>query len=119
MQCNLLIYNFKNPTTVSLVRENIRHIPDGSISHCADALNLVFKNAFELKKKKRQPPGAKLRCSNFCCQWNTNPTTYSSVGTNYAFCTSCRGAYYKRCAGCGHERTGNFPSCRGCGKKFI
>ena len=65
MQGDLLIPNLKNPKTVALLKENIRHIPDGSLSHCASALNLVFNSAFELKKKKRPPPGPKFRSFPF------------------------------------------------------
>ncbi|KAF9642138.1 hypothetical protein BDM02DRAFT_3264568 [Thelephora ganbajun] len=56
MQCELLISNFKDPKTIALVKENIGHISNGSSYYRSSALKLVLKKAFELKKKKRQPP---------------------------------------------------------------
>ena len=117
-QCDLLISNFKDPKNIALVKENIRHIPDGSLSHSAGALNLVFKKAVELKKKKRQPPGVKLRCSNGYCSWNKNPVPYSSLGSNI-YCTCCRGGYYMQCVSCGCSRHGAYLSCQGCRKAFV
>ena len=119
MQCDRLISNLKGPKTIALVKENIRQIPDGSLSHCAGALNLVFKKAFELKKKKRQPPGVKLRCSNYHCSWNQNPVSISIVGTNAGRCTCCGGRYYKQCVGCGYNRTANYVACQSCNKVFV
>ncbi|KAF9641851.1 hypothetical protein BDM02DRAFT_3133524, partial [Thelephora ganbajun] len=55
-QCELLISNFRDQKTIRLVKENIGHITDGSSSYCGGALKLGLKKAFELKKKKRQPP---------------------------------------------------------------
>ena len=74
IQCDRLISDFKGPKTIALVREKIRQIPDGSLSHCARALNLVFQKAFELRKKRRHPPWAKLRCSNPGCSWIKTPS---------------------------------------------
>ena len=119
MHCDGLISNFKDPKTIALVKENIRHIPDGSLSHCAGALNLVFRKAFELKMKKREPPGVRLRCPISHCSWNRNNLPYSSVGSTPAHCPYCANWRYKQCSGCGYDRTGSFPSCQGCGKVFL
>jgi len=50
LQCEFLISNFNDPNMNGLVRETIEHVSDGSSSHCAGALKLWFKKAFELKK---------------------------------------------------------------------
>ncbi|KAF9647695.1 hypothetical protein BDM02DRAFT_3116678 [Thelephora ganbajun] len=121
MQCELLISNFQDPKTIALMGENIGRVSDGSSSHCGGALKLGLKKAFELKKKKRPPPGVLLRCSNGNCGWHNNPVTYSSVGTN-TYCPNCRysyGSYYMQCVGCGYQRTSNYASCQSCGKTFI
>ncbi|KAF9785420.1 hypothetical protein BJ322DRAFT_1193974 [Thelephora terrestris] len=55
MQCDLLVSDFKDPMTIALVKENIKHISHGSFPHCAGALHLGLEKAFELQKKKRQP----------------------------------------------------------------
>lgn len=47
MQCDVLVPDLKSPKTITLVKENIRRISDGSSSHCASALNLVLEKAFE------------------------------------------------------------------------
>ena len=118
MQCEHLISNFKNPKTVASVKENIRHIPGGSLPHCAGALNLVLKKAFELKKKSRKPPGVLLRCPNARCPCNANPVSHLSLGPIYRYCERCKGKYYKQCADCRYDRIGGFLSCQGCGKAF-
>ena len=129
MQCNLLISDFKNPTTIALMQENIGHISDGSSSHCASALKLGFKKAFEVKKRES---GVLLRCSNYNCGWYSNPVSYSSVGSNI-YCTQCssnynnynynygynNNRYYMQCVGCGYQRTSQYASCQSCGKKFL
>ena len=114
MECDLLISNFKNPKTVALMQESIGHISDGSSSHCASALKLGFKKAFELKKRES---GVLLRCSNYNCGWYSNPVPYSSVGSNI-YCPQCRRNRYMQCVGCGYQRTSNYVSCQSCGKKF-
>ena len=96
IECNSLISNFKEPKTIALVKENIRHIPDGSLSHCAGALNLVFEKAFELKKKKRQSPGAKLWCLHGGCVLKNGPVFLSHVGPKFPPCPGCRNTLYKR-----------------------
>lgn len=121
MECELLISNFKDPRTIALVKETIGRISDGSSPHCAGALKLGLKKAFELKKQKRSPPGVLLRCTNYRCGWR-NPVSLSSVGSNTC-CPRCSsshsGSFRMQCAGCGFERTGNYSSCRSCGKRFI
>jgi len=116
MQCDLLISNFKNPKTIALVKEKIEHISDGSSPHCATALKLGFKKAFELKW------GVGLRCTYGSCQWYNNHLSYSSVGSN-TYCQNCNrrgwGNRYLRCAGCGYNRTSNYQSCQSCRKRFI
>lgn len=118
MQCKLLISKFNNPGTVALVKENIGRISDGSSPHCAGALKLGLKEAFDLKKQKRKPPGVLLRCTYSGCGWYNNHITYSSVGTN-TYCPGCNRGYYMQCVGCGNSRTSNYTSCQGCGKKFV
>jgi hypothetical protein len=56
MQCDLLVRNLKNPKTIALVKENIRHISDGSSSHCAGTLDLVLEKAFQPKKQAKVGP---------------------------------------------------------------
>ena len=106
IQCELLVSNFKDPKTVALVKKNIKHISDGSSSHCAGALKLGLKKAFELKKQKRQPPGG-----------YSNHVSYSDIGSN-VICPCC-GSYYLACVDCGYERESDYESCQGCGKRFI
>ena len=121
MECELLISNFKDPKTIALVKENIGHISDGSSPHCAGALKLGLKKAFELKKQKRQPPGVLLRCSRYGCARNTTPVSYSVIGSN-VYCQDCQynyGTYYMQCVGCSYNRTGGYTSCQSCGKRFI
>ena len=121
MECELLVSKFKDPKTIGLVKEKIKNISDGSLSHCAGALKLGLKEAFELKKKKRQPPGVLLRCTNYSCGWMNTPVSYSSVGSN-TYCPNCQysyGSYYMQCVGCGYNRTSNYASCQSCGKRFI
>ncbi|KAF9645626.1 hypothetical protein BDM02DRAFT_3119977 [Thelephora ganbajun] len=121
MQCELLISSFRDQKTIGLVKENIGHISDGSSSHCGGALKLGLKKAFELKKKKREPPGVLLRCTNYNCAWHNNPVSYSSVGSN-TYCTNCsyrHHNYYLQCDGCNYQRTSGYASCQSCGKNFI
>jgi len=121
MLCDLLISDFRNPTTVALMQEKIGRISDGSSPHCAGALNLGFEKAFELKKREGY---ALLRCSNSNCGWHKNPVPYSSVGSS-TYCSQC--AVYSRyghsrhpiqCADCGYPRAGDYASCQSCGKRF-
>ena len=119
MECELLTSIYTDPGTIELVKENIGHISDGSSSHCASALKLGLKKAFELKKQKRF---VLLRCPRAGCARNTTPVPYSAVGAN-VYCTNCQynyGSYYMQCAGCSYGRTnGSYVSCQSCGKKFL
>ena len=113
MQCDLLISNFRNPATITLMQENIGRISDGSSSHHASPLKLGFKKALEFKKRRGGPL---LRCSNSSCEWHSNPVSYSFVGSNI-YCIWC--SSYMHCTGCGNQRTNNYTSCWGCGKEFM
>jgi hypothetical protein len=117
MEFQLLISKFNNPKTIELAKEKIGNISDGSSPHCAGALKLGLKKAFDVKKQKRQPPGVKLRCTYSGCAWYTNHVSYSSVGSN-TYCPHCQCGYYMQCVGCGYNRTSNYTSCQSCGKKF-
>ena len=119
MQCGLLVSDFQDPKTIALAKENIRRISDGSSPHCGNALKLGLKKAFELKKKKKQPAGVLLRCSNSSCTWRSSPVLYSSVGSN-TYCPNCNysGSYYLECVSCGYQRTSSYTSCQSCGQKF-
>ena len=121
MECELLVSNLKDPKIIALMKENIRCISDGSSTHCAGALKLVLKKAFELKKQQLQPPGVLLRCTYTSCAWYSNHVSYSSVRPNN-YCQNCLnyryGCRYLQCAGCGYARTINCVSCQGCGKRF-
>jgi len=118
MQCGLLISDFRNPTTVALMQENIGRISDGSSSYHASALKLGIKKALELKQRQN---GALLRCSNYVCGWYSNPVSYSSVGSN-VYCPLCPsygyGYQYMHCASCGNQRSSNYTSCQSCRKEF-
>jgi len=115
MQFDLLNSNPKNPKTIALMKENIGHISDGSLSHCAESLKFGLNKAFDLKKLKKYPPGVKLRCSNGSCSWYSNHVSYLTLRDYY--CQSCRN--WMQCAGCGYNRTSNYTSCQSCRKNFI
>jgi len=122
MQCDLLISDLRNPTTIALMQENIGNISDGSSPNCAGALKLGFDKAFELKKREGR---VLLQCSNQNCSWHSNPVSYWSVGSE-TYCPRCPGyeydcytRYYYQCAGCGYQRSSNNPSCQSCGKEFV
>ena len=118
MECDLLISTSKDSKTITLVKEKIGHIADGSSPHCAVALKLGLKKAFELKKQNR---GVQLRCSRNGCAKNATPVSYSVNGSNI-YCPDCRynwGNYYMQCTGCSYARTSNYASCQSCGKKFL
>jgi len=122
MQCDLLISDFRNPTTIASMQENIGRISDGSSPHCSGALNLGFEKAFELKKRQGC---VLLRCSNHNCGWHENPVPCSSVGSS-TYCPQCTTwngyngyKYYPiECAGCGYQRAGDYASCQSCGGRF-
>jgi len=113
MECDLLISDFRNPTTIALVQENIGHISNGSSSYYASAMKLGFQKAFELKKRGIS---VLLRCSDSSCGWQSNPVPYSSVGPN-VYCPRC--SNYTQCAGCGYRRSSNHPLCQSCRKEFM
>jgi len=123
MQCDLLTSDFRDPTTITLMQENIGRISNGSSSHYASALKLGFKKAFQLKKRDIS---VLLQCSNDNCGWHSNPVTHSSVGSNI-FCPKCSNnaygypvvSYHMKCAGCGYKRTGDHTSCQSCRRKFM
>jgi len=119
MECELLVSSFKDPKTITLVKENIRNSSDGSSSHRAGALKLGLRKALELKKKKKQktkPPGVMLRCSYCHCGRYNNPVSYSSMGS-ITYCPDC--SSYMQCVECGYNWTSNYTSCQSCGKSFI
>ena len=117
MECELLISNFKDPKTIELVKKNIGRISDGSSPHCAGALKLGLKKAFERKW------GVLLRCSHGNCPWHRNYVSYSSVQGSNAYCQNCRssgrGNRYLQCVGCGHNRNSTYSSCQSCAKMFM
>lgn len=115
VECDLLVSRFNDPKTVALVKENIMRISDGSSSHLAGVLQLGFEKAFE--KKKRLPPGAKLRCSWEDCPSYSDLVLCSSLGKEVYHCKTC--SNYLRCAGCGYKKTGSHTTCKQCGKVFI
>ena len=89
MQWSLLIPSLKEPERLALVKENIGLISSGSSPGCAGTLKLGLKKAFELKKKKREPPGppgVKLRCSNSYCSLYRDHLTYSYITKTTHFC---------------------------------
>jgi len=116
-QCKLLVSEFNNPRSIELVKEKIGRMSDGSLSFCAGALKVGLKKAFDLKKRKRQPPGVSLRCPYSGCTWYNGHVSYSSVGSN-VYCPQCGRGYCLQCVGCGYGRTSNYTSCQGCGKMF-
>ena len=117
MECDLLVSDFNTPETIELMKEKIRHISEGSSSHCTGALKLGFEKAFNLRMSS-----VFLRCPYTSCAWYTNHVSYLAIGSNPR-CQNCRnygwGDRYLLCVGCGHTRTSNFASCQGCGKKFL
>ena len=119
MECDLLVSSSKSRDTVALVKKNIKHISDGSSSHCADALKLGLEKAF---KSRKQTNCVKLRCSYTSCTSYSNHVSYSSIGSGSYYCQMCSsrgwGNRYFQCVGCGYNRTSNFTSCQSCGKTF-
>ena len=83
--CDLLIPNFKNPESTALVKEKIRHTPDGFFSYRAAALNLVLKK--KKLKKLLLRAGAKFECVNSHCE-RPSLVSYSSIGSS-VYCASC------------------------------
>ena len=121
--CDLLVSNFRDPKTITLMKEYIGHIFDGSLSHCADTLKLGLRKALNLKKQRI---GVKLRCPWKECPRHTaggNLVLYSSVGSKiYCYSKDIMGREVKgclQCDGCGWKRTSNSAACQGCGKWFL
>lgn len=106
MQCDLLVSNFKDQKTITLVKENIEHISNGSSSHRAAALQLGLEKAFEFKKRRGQHSVTQLRCSRLGCPSSINHVSYSSIGVDAVFCQTCSNLghynWYLLCAGCGY-----------------
>jgi len=119
MECDLLVSNFRDPITIALVKENIERISDGSSPHRTGALKLGLKKAFELKKRQKY---VLLQCTRNGCAKYTTPASILFVGSD-TYCPDCRyqhyGNQYMQCTGCSNRRTGNYPSCQSCGKKFM
>ena len=114
-QCNLLMSNSRDPKTIALVKENIGHIFDGSLPHCADLLNLGLKKAFDLKKQERQP-SVMLRCWKGSCSQYNRLISYSTVASD-GNCRTC--GCILECADCRADRRDNRASCERCGKRFV
>ena len=119
MECDILVANSKGRRTLSLVKQNIQLISDGSSPHCGDALKLGFEKALKRKKEKGS---VKLRCTHGSCTWYSNHVSYSTIGTSAYYCQMCLnrgwGSRYFQCVGCGHNRTSNYTSCQSCKKRF-
>ena len=121
-QWDLLIPNLKDPERFALVKENIGLIASGSSPRSVGTLKVGLKKIIELKRKKREPPGVKLRCSNPHCSLYNNHLSYSSITQTTHYCQWHNGTWcnwYFQCVGCGREREGDHRSCQRCGKKFI
>ena len=124
MHWDILIPNYQDPKTITLVRENVERISSGSSSYCAVTLKVGLKKAFEFKKKKRlplKPHRAFVRCSNPSCSYHTSSMSCSPSITVF-HCPYCKssglGSYCFQCTSCGHDRTGNYMSCQNCGGSF-
>ena len=120
-QWDLLIANFKDPKTVALVRDRVDDISPDSSSHRASVLKVALKKAFELKKKTRQPPVARLRCGNSNCARYCDYVSYTEIGADIT-CILCGDppyGYVLQCTRCWGARTGKFASCQGCGVRFV
>lgn len=66
MQCDLLISSFKNPETIALVKEKIRHAPAAPSLHRIPPSITLLKTAFELKKPLPRAD-VKLECVDSNC----------------------------------------------------
>src|ERR1700753_1401836 len=86
MECDTLVANSKGRRTLSLVKQNIQLISDGSSPHCGDALKLGFEKALKRKKEKGS---VKLRCTHGSCTWYSNHVSYSTIGTSAYYCQMC------------------------------
>ena len=115
-QWELLVARSDHPGIVALVRDKIEDISPESSSHRAGVLKAALKKAFELKKKKREPPGVLLRCPNrYECHRYYNHVSLSEIGTNPS-CSYCK--VYYQCSSCGFKRKGDYMTCQNCGVRF-
>jgi len=124
VECELLISTFKDPKTIALVKETIGHVSNGSSPHCAGALKLWLKKAFEVKKQKKLGSGVLLRCSRNGCPRNKYPISSRVAGSDIQ-CQLCKqqghGEYLTQCNACGSYRSPyNVHRCGNwsCEKKF-
>ena len=84
IQWDLVIANFKDPKTITLLRSQVENASFGSSSHRAGVLNVALKKAFEFKRKNTQSPTVHLRCAaTFCTEYNnlfqTRPLGRTSI----------------------------------------
>jgi hypothetical protein len=119
MESEVFIPNLKTPRFIALVGEKIGQMSNGSSPHRAGALKLGLKRAIELRKERMNV--VQLRCGRPNCPWNI-PVAYAFAG-QHIFCQDCLWGFESRnhlqCTGCGTQRTGIYPACRSCEKKFI
>ena len=123
VQWDLLVAKPDHPGMVALVKDKIEDISPGFSSHCAGVLKAALKKGFELKKKKRQPPGVLLRCPNlYDCPRYANPGSLSEIGTTLICSCSEPGTtfmYWLECSSCRFKRKGYYMTCQGCGARFL
>ena len=82
LTCSFSQEELDHPGMVALVKHKIEDISPGFSSHRAGVLKAALKKGFELKKKKKQPPGVLLRCPNlYDCPRYANPVSLSEIGT--------------------------------------
>ena len=117
-----MVSNFEDPVPTALVKETIEHISDGS-PHCAGAIKVWLKKAFELKKQKILESGVQLRCSRRGCVRNAYPASFRVAGSSI-YCDFCYrdhyGDHHMQCSGCGHKRIkASDKSCWDCRKRFV
>lgn len=115
VQCDLLVSDFKNLSTMAQVQTSIKEMFDGSFPHRAAPLRCGLEKAFELKKKKRERNGVVLRCITSYCGGYRKPVPRIATSTNY--CQRC--ACSLACAGCGYRRTNHNLTCERCGKYIL
>ena len=119
-ECELLIFDLKDPKTIALVKDSIIRISNGSSPHCAGALNLILDKALDLQKRNSE---AKLRCPCESCPWYNDRVSYSVIEPYTCFCKMCInrgwGSRHLVCAGCGYTRLDNDASCKKCERRFV
>ena len=112
-QWDLLIPNLRDPERFALVKQNTELIPSGSSPCSVGTLKVGLRKIIELKRKKREPPGVKLRYSNCYCPSYNNHLSYSSITKTTHHCQWPNGSsynWYFQCVGCGINREGDHPS---------